>query len=293
MLFDDKKQAQRRITLGILAGLAVHILLSYLLGLQAFLGPEIAAVFICPTCSFPPPFEGCGVLLSILLFALLGAEIGIATLPFADRGPSLLGRTAVHFTLMAATVALWAGLNFGQTGALFGLVLLASVYVLVWLGRWVGWYVEVAAIRAKLGLAPGPSLLHWRESLPYLVFALGLCLGLPALLRLVDPQDVPVLSGVYFPFLLLPIGTFCSGGVPGASARFLSPVSGGLCPLVGGGGVSTIQRLRPLPRRYLPGVRPDGQRGGHSAEKAGHTGKEPLAPPSFFPQPLQNLQKMV
>lgn len=211
MLFDDTKQAQRRITLGILAGLAVHILLSYLLGLQAFLGPEIAAVFICPTCSFPPPFEGCGVLLSILLFALLGAEIGIATLPFADRGPSLLGRTAVHFTLMAATVALWAGLNFGQTGALFGLILLASVYVLVWLGRWVGWYVEVAAIRAKLGLAPGPSLLHWRETLPYLVFALGLCLGLPALLRLVDPQDVPVLSGVYFPFLLLPIGTFCSG----------------------------------------------------------------------------------
>lgn len=211
MLFDDKKQAQRRITLGILAGLAVHILLSYLLGLQAFLGPEIAAVFICPTCSFPPPFEGCGVLLSILLFALLGAEIGIATLPFADRGPSLLERTAVHFTLMAATVALWAGLNFGQTGALFGLILLASVYVLVWLGRWVGWYVEVAAIRAKLGLAPGPSLLHWRESLPYLVFALGLCLGLPALLRLADPQDVPVLSGVYFPFLLLPIGTFCSG----------------------------------------------------------------------------------
>ena len=231
MLFDDTKQAQRRITLGILAGLAVHILLSYLLGLQAFLGPEIAAVFICPTCSFPPPFEGCGVLLSILLFALLGAEIGIATLPFADRGPSLLGRTAVHFTLMAATVALWAGLNFGQTGALFGLILLASVYVLVWLGRWVGWYVEVAAIRAKLGLAPGPSLLHWRESLPYLVFALGLCLGLPALLRLVDPQDVPVLSGVYFPFLLLPIGTFCSGVSLGHRHGF-SPLYPAACALL-------------------------------------------------------------
>ena len=99
----------------------------------------------------------------------------------------------------------------GGAGAAFCLILLASIYVLVWLGRWVGWYVEVAAIRAKLGLAPGPSLLHWRETLPYLVFALGLCLGLPALLRLLDPQDVPVFSGVYFPFLLLPIGTFCSG----------------------------------------------------------------------------------
>lgn len=211
MLFDDTKQAQRRITLGILAGIAVHFLLSYLLGMQAFLGPEIAAVFCCPTCSFPPPFEGCGVLLSILLFALLGAEIGVSTLPFADSGSTLVCRTLAHFALMAATVALWGGLNFGGAGAAFCLILLVSIYVLVWLGRWVGWYVEVAAIRSKLGLAPGPSLLHWRETLPYLVFALGLCLGLPALLRLLDPPDVPVLSAVYFPFLLLPIGTFCSG----------------------------------------------------------------------------------
>lgn len=231
MLFDNKKQALCRIAVGAVAGVAVHVLLGYVLGTRAFLGPEIAAVFSSPTCSFPPPFEGCGVLLSILLFALLGAEIGIATLPFADRGPSLLGRTAVHFTLMAATVALWAGLNFGQTGALFGLILLASVYVLVWLGRWVGWYVEVAAIRSKLGLAPSPSLLHWRETLPYLVFALGLCLGLPALLRLLDPQDVPVLSGVYFPFLLLPIGTFCSGVSLGHRHGF-SPLYPAACALL-------------------------------------------------------------
>ena len=231
MLFDDTKQAQRRITLGILAGIAVHILLSYLLGMQAFLGPEIAAVFICPTCSFPPPFEGCGVLLSILLFALLGAEIGIATLPFADSGPTLVFRTLANFALMAATVALWGGLNFGGAGAAFCLILLASIYVLVWLGRWVGWYVEVAAIRAKLGLAPGPSLLHWRESLPYLVFALGLCLGLPTLLRLLDPQDVPVLSGVYFPFLLLPIGTFCSGVSLGHRHGF-SPLYPAACALL-------------------------------------------------------------
>lgn len=211
MLFDDTKQAQRRITLGILAGIAVHFMLMYVLGTRAFLGPEVSAVFSYPTCSFPPPFEGCGILLSFLLFGVLGAEIGVSTLPFSDCGRTLVLRTLAHFALMAATVALWGGLNFGGAGAAFCLILLASVYVLVWLGRWVGWYVEVAAIRAKLGLAPGPSLLHWRESLPYLVFALGLCLGLPALLLLLDPQDVPVLSGVYFPFLLLPIGTFCSG----------------------------------------------------------------------------------
>lgn len=186
-------------------------MLMYVLGTRAFLGPEVSAVFSYPTCSFPPPFEGCGILLSFLLFGVLGAEIGVSTLPFSDCGRTLVLRTLAHFALMAATVALWGGLNFGGAGAAFCLILLASVYVLVWLGRWVGWYVEVAAIRAKLGLAPGPSLLHWRESLPYLVFALGLCLGLPALLRLLDPPDVPVLSAVYFPFLLLPIGTFCSG----------------------------------------------------------------------------------
>ena len=208
MLFDDKKQALCRIAVGAVAGVAIHVLLGYVLGTLGFLGDRLAAVFSSPTCSFPAPFAGWGILLSYLLFALLGAEIGVSTLPFADHGRTLVLRTLAHFTLMAATVALWGGLG---AGAAFCLILLASIYVLVWLGRWVGWYVEVAAIRAKLGLAPGPSLLHWRESLPYLVFALGLCLGLPALLRLLDPQDVPVLSGVYFPFLLLPIGTFCSG----------------------------------------------------------------------------------
>ena len=211
MLFDDKKQALCRIAVGAVAGVAVHVLLGYVLGTLGFFGDRLAAVFSSPTCSFPPPFEDCGILLSYLLFGVLGAEIGVSTLPFADHGRTLVLRTLAHFALMAATVALWGGLNFGGAGAAFCLILLASIYVLVWLGRWVGWYVEVAAIRAKLGLAPGPSLLHWRESLPYLVFALGLCLGLPALLRLLDPQDVPVLSGVYFPFLLLPIGTFCSG----------------------------------------------------------------------------------
>lgn len=239
MFFDNKKQALRRMAAGAAAGVAVHLLLGYWLGTLAFFGPGVAAVFSSPTCSFPPPFEGCGIFLSYLLFALLGAEIGISTLPFADSGPSLMGRTAAHFALMVATVALWAGLNFGKTGAVFCLILLASVYVLVWLGRWVGWYVEVAAIRAKLGLAPGPSPLHICETLPYLLFALGLCLGLPALLHLLDPPDVPALSGVYFPFLLLPIGTFCSGLSLGHRHGF-SPLYPVACALLSVAAVSLL-----------------------------------------------------
>ena len=80
----------------------------------------------------------------------------------------------------------------------------------MWLGRWVGWYAEVSAIRERLGLAPGPSLFHWRETLPYVPFAALLCLLLPFVLRLCDAGDVPVLSGLLYPYLLLPVGTFCS-----------------------------------------------------------------------------------
>ncbi len=72
-----------------------------------------------------------------------------------------------------------------------------------------GWYTEVAVLREKLGLAPGPSPLHWRESLPYVGFAAFLCLALPLALRLLD-DATPVLS-VLYGWLLLPVGGFMSG----------------------------------------------------------------------------------
>lgn len=151
-------------------------------------------------------------LAGLCLSFLLGAEAGIATLPFAASGRELVVRSLVHYAGMAVTVCLWAGVNFGwwlPICAAF-LILLTLVYFIVWLGRWVGWYAEVAAIREKLGLAPGPSLFHWKETLPYAGFALLLCLALPTLLRLVDAADVPVLS-VTYTWLLLPVGGFMSG----------------------------------------------------------------------------------
>lgn len=60
------------------------------------------------------------------------------------------------------------------------------------------------------GPGPGPSLFHWRETLPYVPFAALLCLLLPFVLRLCDASDVPVLSGLLYPYLLLPVGAFCS-----------------------------------------------------------------------------------
>lgn len=159
---------------------------------------------------------------NLCLCFLMGAEVGIATLPFADSGRELVVRSLLHFVVTAATVGLWTGLNFGWRELSYFLIPLALVYVIVWLGRWVGWYTEVAAIREKLGLAPGPSLFHWRESLPYVGFAFLLCLVLPMVLRFFDAADVPILS-VMYTWLLLPVGGFMSGLSLGKRH--------GLCPL--------------------------------------------------------------
>ena len=148
------------------------------------------------------------------LYFLMGAVAGVSTLPFAEDGKTLVLRSLAHFVLTAGALILictllgWAWS--WQAMAVY-LVLLAAVYLLIWLGRWIGWYAEADAIRKKLGLAPAPSLLKWRETLPYLPFAALLCLALPAVLGLWDAPDVPVLRGLLFPWLLLPVGCFFSG----------------------------------------------------------------------------------
>lgn len=212
MMEEFKKQWVPRVLAGAAAGIAAHVLLGYVLGSFSLFGPARFTGFVFPYCGFPREIEWLGVLLSFALFALFGAEVGVATLPFADSGRELVVRSLVHYAVTAATVCLWAGLNVCShpMDYLTFLVPLTLVYVLVWLGRWVGWYTEVADIRAKLGLDPGPSPLHWRESLPYVGFAFLLCLALPLALRLLDAADVPVLSAMYA-WLLLPVGGFMSG----------------------------------------------------------------------------------
>ena len=211
-MHDIKRQWLCRILIGALAGIAAHLLLGYLLGCFNLFGPASFSGFVFPYCNFPRMLEPLGVLLSFALFALLGAEAGVATLPFAESGRELVARSLIHYAAPAATACLWAGLNVCSTPAdyLTFLVPLTLVYLIVWLGRWVGWYTEVAAIREKLGLAPGPSPLHWRESLPYVGFAAFLCLALPLLLWLVDDHRIPMLSVLYC-WLLLPVGGFMSG----------------------------------------------------------------------------------
>ena len=212
MVLDDKKQTLLRALLGGLAGMAGCLLLGWLSQPGSLFGGLLGFDFtFCYNSKVP---ELLGAALGFLLWFLFGAETGAATLPFADGGKTLLLRSLCHFGVMSATMWAWVLLNFTYE-PLPGLVLsfqlpFTLIYILIWLGRWVGWYAEVAELRQKLGLAPGPSFLKWKETLPHMAFALLLCLVVPLALRLCDAPDVPVLSGFFYPWLLLPLGGFFS-----------------------------------------------------------------------------------
>ena len=155
-----------------------------------------------------------------LLCAGLGGAAGAATLPFADDGRQLLLRSWAHFAVTSALFVLLMARFYGWwwEGLLLLEGMLAVLYALIWLGRWIGWYVEVMRLRTLLGLDAGPSSLKWRETLPYLPFVLLLCDGLPLLLRWAEHEiqrgsilELPILSALILPFVLLPAGGFFAG----------------------------------------------------------------------------------
>ena len=154
-----------------------------------------------------------------LLCTGLGGAAGVATLPFADDGKSLLLRSAAHFAVTSVLFLLLMVQFYGWDWAVLLLLegMLALLYALIWLGRWIGWYVEVMQLRTLLGLEAGPTPLKWRETLPYVPFVL-LCDGLPLLLRWAEHEiqrgsvlELPILSALLLPFVLLPVGGFFTG----------------------------------------------------------------------------------
>ncbi len=153
------------------------------------------------------------VLVQAALCFGLGGMAGIATMPFDEDGHKLLANSLLHFSVTALLFSLLLVLCFGLPvwSLVVWIGMLLSLYLVIWLGRYVGWYAEVAQIRTKLGLDPGPSPMKWNETLPYLPFLMLLCVGLPLLARALDPRTVPVLSGMLMPYLLLPAGGFASG----------------------------------------------------------------------------------
>ena len=167
-----------------------------------------------------------------VLCAGLGGAAGAATLPFADDGRQLLLRSGAHFVVTSVLFLLLAVQYYGWywEGLLLLEGMLALLYALIWLGRWIGWYGEVRQLRTLLGLDAGPSPLKWREALPYAPFVLLLCDVLPLFLRWAEVAiqsgsmlELPVLSALFLPYVLLPVGGFFAGVSLGKRQ--------GVCPL--------------------------------------------------------------
>ncbi|MBU5230546.1 DUF3021 family protein [Intestinimonas butyriciproducens] len=158
--------------------------------------------------------QSCGILgavaVTLALFFAFGAAVGVATLPFEGEGRSVLLRSGLHFLVTAGLLGAILRVCLGVAWRYLPgwLALLGAIYLVVWLGRWVGWYAEVRQLRSALGLEAGPSPLRWRESLPYLPVLLLVNAVLPAVLALLDAPDVPVLRALLIPCLLLPLGGF-------------------------------------------------------------------------------------
>lgn len=138
----------------------------------------------------------------------LGAALGTAGVPFLlDRGT--LPWSAAHFlgTAAAFSLAGWRCrwfLYLDTWLCLLGILLLC--YLLLWAVRYIGWRQDLLALRRAAGLPPSQG----RGALPYVQLAAAVELGLPWLLRAVDAVDVPVLTGIFYPFLILPLFCFFS-----------------------------------------------------------------------------------
>lgn len=167
-----------------------------------------------------------------------GASVGLAVPPMEGPGTAVAARTAAH---LLCSSALFAGVFWicGLPPANWqGLLLLLGIYwlmyLVVWLLRYLRWRAELDAIRRALGLARPVAGGVWQARLlkPYLLLAGALEL-LPLLLRLLDPPDVPVLTQLFYPYLLLPF--FCLVVGWSAGRRFgvalLLPVACGVLTL--------------------------------------------------------------
>ena len=224
---------------GILAPAVVWLLGGLLVPAQAVGSVAMGAELVTPAMVEAFGSVGLALVVQSLLGGLFGAVVAVSTMPFADDGRELILRSLGHFAATAGSFSLllwvcrWVS---GPRYVLLWVGLLTVLYGLIWLGRWIGWYVEVAQLRVLLGLDPGPSPLKWRETLPYLPFVLLVCDGLPTVLRWVDRVvivDVPVLSGLLLPYVILPVVGFLSGVSLGKRQGVcpLYPVAGFVCYL--------------------------------------------------------------
>jgi len=208
---DVRREFFRRAALGFPWG-GLGICLAFLAGGAFYYPqPEGAAVPLVTTAmaeAFGNPVSA--ALAQIFWSGLLGIALNTMEIPFLLERNTLLW-SAVHFLATAAAFSL-AGWRcrwfpyFETWLCLLGLLLLC--YVLRWSVRFLGWQADVRAMRKSAGLdAPEPP---GKTLAPYLLLMAAVELLLPPGLRLADAPDVPVLTGLFYPFLILPLFCFFS-----------------------------------------------------------------------------------
>ena len=208
------RELGRRAAIGFPWGVAAVYLIFLLGGLFAFPSPEGTAVSVVTAAM--AEHWGNPVTAALVQFCwsgLLGAVVSIAEVPFRLEQRTALW-SGIHVLLTAAVFSLagWQCRWFPYRETwlcLLGLLLLW--YLLMWAVRYVGWRQDLRAIRKGVGLPEEPERPDWRKALPYALLAAAVELLLPWLLRLVDARDVPVLTGIFYPFLVLPLFCFFSG----------------------------------------------------------------------------------
>lgn len=161
--------------------------------------------------------------LELVLGFGFGVSVGLAVPPMEGAGAAVAVRTAIH---LAVSSALFAGICWVcglPPGNWRGLTLLLGLYwlmyLVVWLLRYLHWRRELEAIRRELGLASPPAAggpFQVRTLRPYLLLAAAMELAVPPLLRLLEQgSDIPVLTGLFYPYLLLPFVCLAVGWAAG------------------------------------------------------------------------------
>lgn len=186
--------------------------------------------------SIPRPEGGNLLVVSQAMAEAYGSPVTAALAQFFWSGllGAALWTTEVPFLLERRTL-LWSGAHFLGTAAVFSLAgwrcrwfpireswlcllgVLLLLYVLKWSVRFLEWQADVRAIRECSGLEAAES--PWKVLAPYLLLAAAVELLLPPGLRLVDARDFPVLTGIFYPFLVLPLFCFFSACPLGTRLR--------------------------------------------------------------------------
>lgn len=186
--------------------------------------------------TIPRPEGGNLLVVSQAMAEAYGSPVTAALAQFFWSGllGAALWTTEVPFLLERRTL-LWSGAHFLGTAAVFSLAgwrcrwfpireswlcllgVLLLLYVLKWSVRFLEWQADVRAIRECSGLEAAES--PWKVLAPYLLLAAAVELLLPPGLRLVDARDFPVLTGIFYPFLVLPLFCFFSACPLGTRLR--------------------------------------------------------------------------